>query len=326
MAASIRIHGLLIFALMCGSLTLTLAQDGGEFKKKKDKGGKGGSDEDAKMSKLIEKSYKKSETERDKVIKEISKLDSDRELTADFGDWYTRLAGNAGAWRREDIPRKQIAEIYDRMSERMELRGESISRDQFLRYAREYWNTDKSPPWKDGKQIDLAKEAAKLFQHFDRDDDGYLRGDELPAALRADLRQWDANGDGAINLDEYLAYFPRRLERLHRDLLQPQGPVIEIPPIDERPMVIRAGKLPPGLPLWFVQLDADSDGQIALFEWRPSGWPLEEFGKLDSNDDGFLEATELLKLLAITSRDGSRPFAYLMDMRPTVAATKVKEK
>lgn len=38
--------------------------------------------------------------------------------------------------------------------------------------------------------------------------------------------------------------------------------------LDKRPTVYRAGKLPEkGLPAWFVQLDTDQDGQVALYEW-----------------------------------------------------------
>ena len=63
-------------------------------------------------------------------------------------------------------------------------------------------------------------------------------------------------------------------------------------------------------------MDTDRDGQIALFEWRAAGWPLDDFSRLDSNDDGFLEPQEILKLLAVSERDGSRPFAFLLQMRP----------
>ena len=47
-----------------------------------------------------------------------------------------------------------------------------------------------------------------------------------------------------------------------------------------------------------------------------AGWPLDEFPRLDSNDDGFLEPQEILKLLAFTNRTAARPFAYLMQMHP----------
>jgi Ca2+-binding EF-hand superfamily protein len=300
---------LLLASFMLISFSALLAQEGGDGKKQKK--GKNGDDEDAKMFKLIEKSYKKSETERDKVIKEFAKLDSDRPRASDYLQWYRRVAGDGAAWNRADISSKQIAEIYDRMAARLELSGGSISRDEFLRYAREFWGPDKSPPWKDGKGIDLGNEAQKLFKHLDRDRDDMLSGDEIPPLLRANMRRWDVNGDGIITFEEYGEYFRHRLESLHRDLVQPMLPPVEIQAGDERPAVIRQGKLPPGLPAWFAQLDTDGDGQVALYEWRLAGWDLDEFARLDLNDDGLLDAGEVLRLLSLISRDGTRPFAYL---------------
>jgi Ca2+-binding EF-hand superfamily protein len=307
---------LLAFALV--SWSLAAAQEGGgQFKQKK---GKGPQDEDVKMAKLIEKSYKKTETERDKVIKELTKLAPDEALPAEYNQWFARLAQGNPEWDRTTILRKGLAEIFDRMADRLEITGNTISRKQFVRYAEHFWRPDNSLPWKEAKQIDLAHEAEKMFNHLDRDGNGYLSADEMPDPLRATLRRWDKNGDGVISLDEYRAYFPHRLEWLHREyqkLMEPT-PAIEIRPADDaKPRVARAGKLPPGLPPWFEQVDIDGDGQIALFEWRRAGWPVEEFQKLDLNDDGFIVPEELLKLLATTNRDGTRPYAYLLEKQVT---------
>jgi Ca2+-binding EF-hand superfamily protein len=273
------------------------------------------------MAKLIEKAYKKNETERDKVIKEISKLGADQPLGDDFGAWFDRVATSPGIWDRDRIERKQIGEIFDRMAERMQLGDAKITRGEFVRYARNYWREGESPPWKDHKGIDLDKEVEKFFRHLDRDGDGFLSPDEMPASLRADLRRWDQNGDGYIDFAEYRAYFPNRLERLHNEFknwLQNPEPaaVVRVEDLDRKPVVIGAGKLPSGLPAWFAQLDTDQDGQVAMYEWRRAGWAIDDFKKLDLNDDGFLVPQEILKLLAITER-GSRPYAYLMDLGGT---------
>jgi hypothetical protein len=75
----------------------------------------------------------------------------------------------------------------------------------------------------------------------------------------------------------------------------PQG--VPVPPLEEEekpPTYHRPGKLPKGLPDWFVRLDTDKDGQIGLYEWKEAGRSLEEFRKLDRNGDGFITVEEAL--------------------------------
>lgn len=306
-------------------LSAALSQDfGGDFKKQKKSKGDGdfqkqkkdkGDEENAKMAKLIEKAYKKSETERDKVIKEFSKINPAEELTADFANWFRRVDSGNG-WDRSRVSSMGLAEIHDRMIERMELKDTVIRQQDFLRYADKYWREGNSPSWKAPKEFDLANEADKLFQHLDRDRDGYLTEAEMPAALRADLRRWDTNRDGRIDPGEYRAYFPRRLERVHNDLVEPPSksiPDVVIPDtdLDARPKVFRAGKLPAGIPKWFAEMDTDHDGQVGMYEWRRAGLAIEEFSKLDLNQDGFLAPDEILRLLAMTTKGEQRPYAYL---------------
>jgi hypothetical protein len=64
----------------------------------------------------------------------------------------------------------------------------------------------------------------------------------------------------------------------------------------------RAGKLPKELPAWFTQLDTNQDAQISLFEWRASNRSLQEFAKIDRNDDGFLTVDEVLRYEAAQGR------------------------
>jgi len=61
------------------------------------------------------------------------------------------------------------------------------------------------------------------------------------------------------------------------------------------------------LPEWFHQLDADGDGQIGLYEWRAAGRPLDEFQRMDRNQDGFITPNELRYSLAQSDqrRDGN---------------------
>jgi hypothetical protein len=64
---------------------------------------------------------------------------------------------------------------------------------------------------------------------------------------------------------------------------------------EERPVAMRYGKLPKGLPSWFDELDTDKDGQVSLFEWRKSGKDTKEFIEMDLNGDGLVTADEYLR-------------------------------
>lgn len=296
-------------------LGVLFAQEGGDGPKKKGKG----EDETAKMWKIIEKSYKKPETEREKVIKELLKLaPPDAPLSDDFDRWFQILSEGGPVWDRQQITRMGLAEVFDRMAERLDNASGRIARAEFLNYARRFWREGDSVLWKETKEVDPSAEAEKLFRHLDRDGDNLLTGAEMPEALRTELARWDRSGDGAISVDEYRGYFTQRLTRLHKEYERETrpDPAPPFPPDDEkRPDVFRAGRLPAGLPDWFMVLDRDRDGQVSLFEWRRHGWPLDEFAPLDSNDDGLLEPAELLRLLRVEDKDGARPFAYLMEKR-----------
>jgi hypothetical protein len=171
-----------------------------------------------------------------------------------------------------------------------------------------------------------VEQSKKLFLKLDLNGDGVLSTDEMADSLRAERARWDADRNGFIDLNEYGAYYQVHLHSLSEavatgqiDLGLKRGgpgtnptPTLSIAPAPNmvqprntspanseetgRPAVYRAGNLPAGLPAWFVQLDTDRDGQIALYEWRKGGRPLKEFHALDPNDDGFLTVEELLRL------------------------------
>ncbi len=64
---------------------------------------------------------------------------------------------------------------------------------------------------------------------------------------------------------------------------------------EERPVAMRYGKLPQGLPTWYDELDTDKDGQVSLFEWRKGGKDTKEFTEMDLNGDGLVTADEYLR-------------------------------
>lgn len=131
-----------------------------------------------------------------------------------------------------------------------------------------------------------VEQAGKLFRKLDLNGDGLLNYDEMSDAVRSERGRWDTNRDGFIDRNEYWAYYQGRLRSLAEAVTQ-----------EPRPVVYHAGKLPPGLPNWFVKLDTDGDGQVGLYEWKLSGRPFQEFEGVDRNGDGFLTAEELLRYL-----------------------------
>ena len=167
--------------------------------------------------------------------------------------------------------------------------------------------------------------ASKLFRDFDRDGDGRISPEEAPETLRAMWRQSDRNGDGFIDFAEYGDYFQGHLRSVadrvaagEIEIKLPRGAIVPplappppsaTPPLmprlperdprqEQEQFAIRYGKLPPGLPSWFVTCDTDCDGQVSLYEWRQARRPMEEFAEMDRNGDWLLTAPELLRVLA----------------------------
>jgi hypothetical protein len=181
---------------------------------------------------------------------------------------------------------------------------------------------------------DQVDRAVKLFRDFDRDGDGRLNRDEGPDALRDQWLRWDRNADGFIDFPEYGNYFQAHLRSISDRVASgeiainlPRGATLPSqppPPLPlspampqtapqgtqnqpQQPVAIRFGKLPPGLPGWFVQFDTDKDGQVGLYEWRAEGRPVDEFTAMDRNGDFLLTPEELLRFVAQRSRQ--RPAA-----------------
>ena len=62
--------------------------------------------------------------------------------------------------------------------------------------------------------------------------------------------------------------------------------------------------MPPGIPPWFVELDTDRDGQVALYEWRRAGLPMAQFQEMDLNEDGLLPPDEYLRYVRLYRPEG----------------------
>jgi len=154
------------------------------------------------------------------------------------------------------------------------------------------------------------------FRQRDINGDGLLNTDEMEGRLRNDLDYWDGNGDNLIDIFEFKTYFRWKMgQRLSWSTARAAEAAkaaanitwgFEPPPdsvLEKLPTVFRAGKLPPGLPEWFAELDTDGDGQVGLYEWRKAGKSIDEFQAMDRNGDGLLTAEEMLYYMDQVARN-----------------------
>ncbi len=168
----------------------------------------------------------------------------------------------------------------------------------------------------------------------DRDGDGYLTADDLAAYLaqygaRRRIRLMPATVDGAIRL-------PSLLHAGDWDPDSEPGLGGETPAWDEPPaepdipdeerggarrFTASSGRLPSGLPRWFIERDLDGDGQVTLAEFAPTGSPaaIEQFRAYDRDGDGVITAREALLGPAPTDRRRSARRSPATEERPATA-------
>jgi Ca2+-binding EF-hand superfamily protein len=151
------------------------------------------------------------------------------------------------------------------------------------------------------------------FKKLDDDKDGQIALWEWRQA-RKDVREfkkWDRDGDGFITPEEAVQTFAALNKNpVPTSASAAQGKSGKSDKsqnvegaLDARPVVYRSGKLPAaGLPPWFEKLDADNDGQIALWEWRQAGKDLDEFSAWDRDGDGFITPEEALAAFAAVKK------------------------
>ena len=277
---------------------------------KKDKGPKGGKGdpEEKAVLKTAEKAARGPESERDKWLKEMNKAFPGQVspgLTgADFTQWFGLVANGGPEWRRESIPIKPLGELFDRAADRLG-RGpaQSLRHDEFVAYALRFLEPGNSPPW---KPVDPVGEADKVFDKLDRDGSGFLEPPEWTDRLRAAAARVDRNRDGRVDRDEYRAYFEGRVVDVMSFGPDPPVPPTPppTPPVESVPFAIRYGKMPPGIPAWFVELDTDRDGQVGLYEWLASRLPMVRFTEMDLDGDGLLTPTEYLRYVRLYCPEG----------------------
>ncbi|HXG10913.1 MAG TPA: hypothetical protein VNK04_14230 [Gemmataceae bacterium] len=241
-------------------------------------------------------------------------------MMGDPNEFFNRLSGGRDVVRRSDITDPRMQFMFDRIASQLNITNGEITRRQFTEVVQQFLTMrgggpgSSGGPW--GGNSDEANE--RRFRERDRNGDGVLNYDEMSDTLRAEREKWDANRDGVIDLNEYKSYMQARSQQWQQQRgggdSGPRGgssgpPTLDGIPIpvftpedeDRKPIVYRAGRLPrelqQGPGSWFKDLDTDLDGQVGLYEWKRSGWPIEQFAGIDRNGDGFLTIEETLRYL-----------------------------
>ena len=149
-------------------------------------------------------------------------------------------------------------------------------------------------------QAEMTDEQLLMaMRQLDRDGDNRISIQEASQSGRMSrvFQTYDKNSDGFIDLAEFKSYMSDRMsnripngDRDNNGQLQqqpygqqPYGPpnasygTAPPAPEEQRPVVLRYGKMPKELPSWFTDLDTDKDGQVGMYEWRSDNRVVSEF-------------------------------------------------
>jgi len=130
----------------------------------------------------------------------------------------------------------------------------------------------------------IREMAARIMKRLDKDADGKLVGDEIPADAqgRLDLSKADRNEDGGVDLFEVTIALTERMRARGGD--QPGRGGRD------------AGRM-------LKQMDRNGDGSIDEAEWRG---PAEAFARVDADGDGVISADELTRAAKAMRGRGDR--------------------
>lgn len=235
-----------------------------------------------------------------------------RGMGGDPSKMFDFMSGGKDVVTKDTLPFPQLAKRFDELVEKMGITNGQITRQQYMAYVEQTKNggapagpsggapdgSSRGGPrgGMGGTAEDSDRAAEAWFRQLDKNGDGLLNYDEMPENLRLELDKWDTNHDRVIDLAEFKewvkAVFAQRANSRQGNAIKPAEQ--DEDEDEPKPTVYRAGKLPPGLPAWFKQIDTDGDGQITMAEWRAAGKSIDEFQKIDRNGDGFLTIAEVM--------------------------------
>jgi len=184
----------------------------------------------------------------------------------------------------------------------------------------------------------LQFDTDRFFKDYDKNGDGFLTRDELPAELRQSFDRIDANRDGKISRDELargianlqprrrasdMIYMLIEMSDSHEDsAAEVQRAYDILRKLDKN----RDGKIDPDelkaertrllksrVDTLFKQLDADEDGRISRAEAK--GQIRQDFDEIDRNRDGYIDRDELMRA-AVAPRAPAPPAPRDGERRP----------
>jgi hypothetical protein len=135
--------------------------------------------------------------------------------------------------------------------------------------------------------------AKGLIRSYDKNEDGVLTSEEWKET-KTDVRAADRNGDSRVDVNELTAHFANEAKKAQAasgNSGRGAGQVAADLRFDTA-----HERLPKGTPGWFVEKDANADGQVAMVEYSTT-WgdaTVEEYLKYDVNDDGVITPYEAM--------------------------------